>query len=158
MKGKEMIIGVILIIVGIGLDQLTKYIAITNFATDIKVIDNFFSLVYVENTGAAWGMMKGRMWLFYLVALISLGIFTYMMKDFDLKVNTVYSISLILLIAGTLGNFIDRIFRGFVVDFLSFNFGSYQFPVFNLADTFLTIGIVILIIDVLFGKSANIMK
>lgn len=153
-----MLLGIILIVVGIGLDQLTKYIASVYFINQIKIIDNFFTLVYVENTGAAWGMMKGKLWLFILISILALGIFIYMMKDFNLKTHTIYSISLILMVSGSIGNLIDRLFRGYVIDFLQFDFGSYTFPIFNLADSFLTIGIGILIIDVLFGKSSQLMK
>jgi signal peptidase II len=158
MKGKNMLIGIILIVLGIGLDQISKVIAHTYFRNEIKVIDNFFSLVYVENTGAAWGMMKGRLWLLIIVALVALGIFAYLMKDFNLQTKPVYSISLILMVTGAIGNLIDRIFRGFVIDFLEFTFGNYHFPVFNLADSFLTIGVILLIIDVLFGKSSELLK
>ena len=75
------------------------------------------------------------------------------MKDFDLKNNFLYSISLILMISGTLGNFIDRVFRGEVIDFLHFIFFKYDFPIFNVADICLTIGVILLAISVLFGKS-----
>lgn len=153
-----MIIGIIIIIVAIGLDQLTKHLASVYFTSQVKIIDNFFSFVYRENTGGGWSIFEGRLWLFIIAGIIALGVFAYMMKDFNLKTNTVYSIALMLMIAGNIGNLIDRIFRGFVIDFLRFDFGSYTFPIFNLADSFLTIGIILLIFDILFGKSSQLLK
>jgi signal peptidase II len=157
-KVKIMIPGIILIIVGIVLDQVSKVIIKTYLVQKVSVIGDFFELIYVENRGAGWGMFKGQLWFLIIVTFVALGIFTYLMKDFDLKNRSMYSISLILMVAGTFGNFIDRIFRGYVIDFLQFNFGSYTFPTFNIADSFLTIGVIILAIDVLFGKSGHLIK
>jgi len=157
-KVKNMIPGIILIVVGIILDQVSKILIKTYLVKKVSVIGDFFELIYVENRGAGWGMFKGQLWFLIMVTLIALGIFTYLMKDFDLKNRTMYSISLILMVSGTFGNFIDRIFRGYVIDFLQFNFGSYSFPTFNIADSFLTIGVIILAIDVLFGKSGHLLK
>ena len=116
-KVKNMIPGIILIVVGIMLDQVSKILIKTYLVKKVSVIGDFFELIYVENRGAGWGMFKGQLWFLIIVTLIALGIFTYLMKDFDLKNRTMYSISLILMVSGTFGNFIDRIFRGYVIDF-----------------------------------------
>jgi signal peptidase II len=75
------------------------------------------------------------------------------MKDFDLKENTLYSVCLILIVSGTIGNFIDRIFLGYVRDFLTFDFIS--FPSFNFADMCMTIGVILLMFEILFGATGK---
>jgi|SRR5690554_1754079 len=161
---KGMLIGIGIIIFVIIIDQITKGLAISYLKEgnkSVKIIDGFFHLTYVENSGGAWGMFAGRMWGFIVVTLVALAIFAYLMKFFDLKERTIFSIALILMISGTLGNFIDRIFRGYVVDFLDFyifGYNGYNFPVFNFADICLTIGTSLLIFDILFGKSSHFLK
>lgn len=159
MKVKKMILGIGLILLGIAIDQITKYIAIVQLRDQpsVPVIKSFFELTYVENTGGAWGALGGHLWLFITVTIIALGIFAYLMKDFNLQTHPFYSISLILIITGTIGNFIDRLFRGFVVDFLNFYIFGYDFPVFNFADMCLTVGVGILLVDIIFGKSGHLL-
>lgn len=155
-----MIIAIIIIIFGIILDQVTKHIAVVELRNtpQVTIIKDFFYLTYVENKGGAWGIFQGKLWLLIIVTVISLAAFTYLMKDFDLKQHTFYSIAMTMIIIGTIGNLIDRLFRGFVIDFLNFYIFGYDFPVFNVADICLTVGVFILIIDVLFGKSGHILK
>lgn len=160
-KIKQMLFGIILVIIGVVIDQVTKIIAINMLdgKGSVKVINKFIYFTYTENTGAAWGIFSGKMWLLYVITLLALGVFTYMLKDFDLKNNTIYSISMVLIITGTFGNFIDRLFRKFVVDFIEVNFFFYKdFPVFNFADMCLTIGVTLLIIDIMFGKSRHLIQ
>jgi signal peptidase II len=162
-KGKfiNMLIGLGFIVLGVAIDQITKLIALNSLKGKgtVKVIDNFFYLTYAENTGGAWSIFSGKMWIFYIITMIALGMFVYMLKDFNLKDNTFYSISMILIITGTLGNFIDRVFRRAVIDFLDFNIFSYKdFPIFNVADICLTVGVAVLLLDILFGKSAHLLK
>ncbi len=159
------VLGIIIIIVGIAIDQITKQIIIDNIkiiGTDsfgrpipepIVVIKDFFSITYAENTGGGWSIFEGKMWFFYIITIIALIAFGYFMKDFDLKKYPIYSVSLILMITGTLGNFIDRIFKKYVVDFLDFIFFGYDFPTFNFADMCLTAGVIGLVITILFRKS-----
>ncbi len=155
MKGKTMIIGILLISLFIVLDQITKAVAFKYFSLlqTYKCIPGLFRISLVENTGGAWGIFSGKMWFFIVITLLSLGIFAYLMKDFDLKENTMYSVCLILIITGTIGNFIDRIFLGYVRDFLTFDFMS--FPSFNLADMCLTIGTILLMFEILFGATGK---
>ncbi|MDD3191691.1 MAG: signal peptidase II [Bacilli bacterium] len=155
------------LIIGIGIlfDQITKILA-TAFIKDnpITVIPNFFSLDYLKNNGAAFGILQGQLWFFLVITVIALGVFVYMMKDFNLKEHKWYSIALLLIFSGTLGNLIDRVlhihltadgYTTYVIDFLHFHFFA---PHFNFADAYLTIGVAILIIDILFGKSGKILK
>ncbi len=145
-----MIYGLILITVLVILDQVTKLIVSTNMTLfqSNPVIDGFFQLSYHINDGAAWSMFRGQMWLFYIITVLALGIFSYYFKSVDFKNKKVYSIGISLMIAGTIGNFIDRIRIQGVVDFLDFNIFGYDFPVFNVADICLNVGVVLFIIAV----------
>ncbi len=166
-KMKMLIIGIIFIILGVIIDQVTKQIIIATIKISgydsmgrpipvpVEVIKGFFSITYVENTGGGWSIMAGKLWFFYIITVIALFAFGYFMKDFDLKVYPLYSFSLILLISGTLGNFIDRILKKYVVDFLDFIIFGYDFPTFNFADICLTLGVIGLLIAIFFHKSPN---
>lgn len=152
MRYKRMIIGIILIVVGIVIDQLTKILSFKYLELNktYKAVPGF-KFYLLENDGAAWGIFSGKMWLLIIITLLAFGFFVYLMKDFDLVENPIYSASLILIISGTFGNFIDRIFLGYVRDFLTFSF--FNFPSFNFADMCLTIGVFFLTLDILFGET-----
>ncbi len=155
MKGKSMIIGIILIVVLIILDQVTKIVAFKYFSPlqTYKCIPGLFRISLVENTGGAWGILNGKLWFFIVITTIALGVFAYLMKDFDLQANTMYSVCMILIISGTIGNFIDRILLRYVRDFLTFDFMS--FPSFNFADMCMTIGVILLMFEILFGATGK---
>jgi signal peptidase II len=134
----------LLIIAGLlFIDQLTKTIVMRNMDLyqSIEIIPNFFSFTSHRNTGAAWSMMEGRMVFFYIITIIAVSIFLYfLIKDGDIVNKKVYTYSLLFIIAGALGNFIDRLIYKEVVDFLDFVIFKYNFPVFNVADILLTLG------------------
>ena len=112
----------------------------------IKIIDNFFYITYVRNTGAAWSILSGKQLFLILVSLfivISLFIYLYKKKTYTKIEKIGYS----MLIAGAVGNLIDRIVYGYVIDYLNFYIFNYNFPVFNFADTCIVIGIVLLCIS-----------
>jgi len=153
-KIKKMIIGLILITIGIGIDQLTKYLAFRylDFGRDYKCIPGVFRFYLVENTGAAWGILPNQLWFFIAITSVALVFLGYLAKYFDLKENPLFSASYILITIGTIGNFIDRVFnKGIVRDFVTFDFMS--FPSFNFADMTLTVGVIFLAFDILFGQS-----
>jgi len=152
MKVKQIILGITLIIFGVVIDQVTKVLSfkIFEFGKEYKSLPGF-KIVLVKNPGAAWGVLANKMWFLILVTLAAFGFFIYLMKDFDLQENPIFSASLILLFCGTIGNFIDRITLGYVRDFVTFSF--INFPSFNFADMCLTIGVIFLSIDILFGKT-----
>ena len=134
------------------LDFMTKQWAAT-FQVNQSVIDGFFYLAYSRNTGAAWSILSGNQWLLALISLtvgISLGY--YYLKNFQ-SFSLWNHVAINLFLSGTWGNFIDRAFfpEG-VIDFLSFHFGDYIFPTFNVADSVLTIGVIILIAASLFER------
>ena len=119
---KKMIWGFVIIIGCIGLDQITKAIARSSLKPkgSITIIKNFFKFTYVENKGGAWGAFSGKLWLFIIITVFALGVMFYLLKDFNLQNNKMYSIGLCLIIAGAIGNFIDRLALKYVTDFLDF--------------------------------------
>lgn len=133
---------IIIIIITIFVDQISKYGALMKLidSKPIVLIENFFQLNYVENYGAAWGILKDqRHFLVILTILIVIALATYIKTNKNL--SKLSSISISLIIGGAIGNLIDRIKMGYVVDFLDVNFGSfYDFPVFNFADSFIVVG------------------
>ncbi len=144
------------------IDQLTKrYIALTMaLGEKIIVINDFFYISSHRNTGGAWGILTDQMIVFYLITLVSFVLFYFLIKDIDFKNKKVYSIAITLLIAGAIGNFIDRLLFQEVVDFLDFYIFSYDFPIFNVADMCLVIGMFlfgydILLEDVIHAKNKN---
>lgn len=141
---KKKYLYIILFIVGLVLiDQISKLLVVNYLSDKIVLINNFFSLDYVKNTGAAFGFFSGN--IFFLV-LITLALVIYLIyelkQNIEKKFNLVF---IILIISGAIGNLIDRVFRGFVVDFISFILFNSQMPVFNIADIFVTCGVAELI-------------
>ncbi len=127
------------------IDQFTKHLIVTYFALgeSISLIDGFFSLTYVRNFGAGFSIMQGQSLFFYIITPIAIIGFVYLLLK---SKNIIEKIAVMMMIAGALGNFIDRITTIYVVDFLDFVIFSYDFPVFNIADCFLTVGVFILLI------------
>jgi len=138
------------------LDQITKiWIETTMYLGEsIEVIKDFFYITFVQNTGAAWSILEGQMWFFYVITAVALGAMFYFFKD--TKENEWWlRLALILLIAGTLGNFIDRLTLQYVRDFLDFVIFGYDFPVFNVADISLCVGVGMVALETLFYKGEN---
>lgn len=129
----------------VSLDQYTKSIILNYFELyeSKTIIDGFFSLTYVQNFGAGFSIMQNARTTFLIITPICLIGFTYLfIKSNDRLSKT----ALLLMISGTIGNFIDRIVRIYVVDFLDFIIFGWDFPIFNVADIFLTIGVCLYII------------
>ncbi|MGL5978613.1 MAG: signal peptidase II [Erysipelotrichaceae bacterium] len=149
MNKKTMTIHGLSILAILILDQITKVWVNTNMALgeSITIFDNFFAITNAHNTGAAWSILEGRMGFFYLVSVIALvGLSIYYFKTHHFEVITRWG--LVLMIAGTLGNFIDRLAFQYVRDFLDFIVFSYDFPIFNIADMALVIGVGLILLDV----------
>ncbi len=152
----ELIIIVILLV----LDQVSKYLVQLNLSpvgTSVPVIDGLLQLTNVHNTGAAWGMLDGFRWLFIPMTLIVAAVLVYVIIRFNKKLTVFSRITLALLFAGAIGNFIDRVLLTYVRDFLDIT-PLFSFPVFNVADSALSIGCVMLVIDALFLKGKSIFE
>lgn len=144
-----------LILLLILIDQISKYLVSINLQNTggFKIIEGVFNLTYVENRGAAFGLMQGRQSFFIVatVLVVVAGIY-YVKKEKYTTKSQKYFISMIL--SGAVGNLIDRIRLGYVVDFLDFEFiWSY---VFNFADIMVVIGTILFAISILFEKGGNI--
>lgn len=129
------------------IDQIIKY-AFGNLITGFVLIPNFLSFVYAENKGVAFSMLSGNRFFIIGVSLILLFVLITMLKN-DLKSNdnkTLLSFSYGLLFGGIFGNLIDRVIRGYVIDYVSLKIFGYYFPIFNLADVAITVGVILLVI------------
>jgi signal peptidase II len=145
---------IILIIIGglVAIDQISKIWAVNTLGSgqDILVWENVFHLTYIQNRGAAFGMLQGKQWLLIPVTiLVLIGMIVYFKKLPSTKSGTWAKVSLVLIISGAIGNLIDRILLSYVRDFLYFRL--IDFPVFNIADTFVVIGVGVLLLVILFG-------
>lgn len=144
-----MILYVLVIILGIYIDQLTKWLAVTLLRgnSSFPLWDGVLHFTYVENPGAAFGMMKDYRWLFMIISVIAIAGMLFYIFKYRPK-NLLMGLSLSLIISGGIGNMIDRIMLGYVVDFIDFTL--INFAVFNLADSWVCIGAVLLIAYMLF--------
>lgn len=148
---------ILLIIVSIFLlDRITKVLVINKLTLgkSLSVIDGFFNITYVNNHGAAFGIMDGKV---IFIVVVSVLIFAYLIyeirKDSHSKLITT-SISFV--IGGLLGNLFDRVVYGHVIDFLDFNFFGHDFAIFNIGDSFIVIGTILLAIGFLLEeRNAN---
>lgn len=130
------------------IDQGTKYLIVTRLELQeqIPVIGNFFLITSHRNRGAAFGILEGQQWFFFIVtAIVVAGIVWYLNKAKATRKLLPTALGLVL--GGALGNFLDRMLAGEVVDFLQFNFGTYTFPIFNVADSCIVIGVGLIILD-----------
>lgn len=141
---------VVLLVAVILLDQLTKWgiQSTIDLNESIEIIPGFFSLTYVHNTGAAWSMLEGKMVFFYIITIIFLIGMVYFYRTLD-KNDWLSRIGVVLMIAGALGNFVDRLFLQYVRDFLDFIILGYDFPVFNVADISLCVGVGCIVLSML---------
>lgn len=142
-KKSNIILVVILVSVLLGIDLLLKYL-VSTYLTTVNIINNFFSLTYVLNDGAAFSLFASRTYLLILIALICLFFIIYELKN-NLN-DRVLSIGYSLVLAGLLGNFLDRLMDGYIIDYLSFKILGYNYPIFNFADILIVVGIIIVII------------
>ena len=136
----------------VGLDQLTKYLALTHLdeATSVPWIRGVVHFMLVRNEGAAFGMFSDHRWVFMVfssVAIVGLGVYLFRFCKADMWIKT----ALAMVIGGGIGNMIDRVAMGSVVDFIELPFLwlpvlNMYFPIFNVADSFVTVGVVILIV------------
>ncbi|WP_413301418.1 signal peptidase II [Bacillus sp. 1P10SD] len=132
------------------LDQITKWLIVSkmNLGDSIPIIDNILYITSHRNRGAAWGILQGQMWLFYVITIIVIVAIMYYIQK-AAKGKWLLGVSLALMLGGAIGNFIDRVVRKEVVDFIHTYIFTYNFPVFNIADSALVVGVVVLMIQML---------
>ena len=151
MKNKEDIFKTLTVV--LLLDQIVKLIICQKMKVNqmITVIPKFFSLFYVKNTGAAFSILKNNTSLIVVISCIVLSIIDWYIKQ-NRKISKLEKTALGLITGGIVGNLIDRVLHHAVIDYLYFQFGSYGFPVFNIADIAITIGVVLMIVDMFRDK------
>ncbi|ADO76885.1 signal peptidase II [Halanaerobium praevalens] len=140
------------------LDQLTKFIFRINFLEGEKytLIDQFLTLTFLKNRGAAFGILSGQRNLFILLTILFFVFIIYMYK-FELPAKKSVEFGTAFLLAGGISNLIDRLFLHYVTDFIAFNlFGFYNLPVINFADIFIFFGVLILIYQLLFSVDRGV--
>jgi len=141
-------ITIVLSIIFFFIDYFSKYLVINRMPLGIskKVINNFFYITHINNEGAAFSILNGKtIFLIIISIIIIVMLINYVRKNIIKDKLSIISISLV--IGGSLGNLLDRITKGYVVDFLDFHVFGYNFPVFNIADTFITVGVFLLFIS-----------
>ena len=139
------------IVVLVSIDQFSKYLITQNLfdgVKEIKLIDNFFYITNVKNYGAGFSILQNQRIFLIIITIIAIIFVAYLLIK-SKNSESLNRVCYILIIGGAIGNLIDRITLGYVVDFLDFYIFGYDFPVFNLADCFLTVGCFLLIISIL---------
>ena len=151
-------LGLLVAVLAIGLDQVTKWWILASVMDPPRIINvtPFFNVVLVWNRGISFGMFSNEsmagVWILSFLALIIVGfLFNWLRKAESKRV----AISLGLIIGGALGNVIDRAVHSAVLDFLDFYIGSVRWPAFNAADSFITVGAILLILDSLFSRGSD---
>lgn len=152
-----MIIAIIVAVVLVAFDQITKYLIVQNMelGESVPVIPGLLDFTYTHNDGMAFGLgSESFRWIFIAVTLLVCGILIYMMTKSDFK-SKLYYAAATCIVAGGIGNLIDRVLNGYVVDFLALSFFP---PVCNIADYCVTIGTVLLLVFIVFyyGKTKKV--
>lgn len=130
----------------VSVDQLTKWLAVLSLkgADAAVVIPHVLGFSYVENRGAAFGILQGQRWLFLVFTAIVMITMLALLLFGKFRKQHLFNISITLIVAGGVGNFIDRLIHGYVVDFLQVLL--FEFPVFNVADCYVVVGSILLLV------------
>ncbi|MBU3180128.1 signal peptidase II [Clostridium psychrophilum] len=141
---------ILIVFIGLLLDRLSKLwaLSVLKQSNGTIIIKDFFKLEYLENRGAAFGILQNKLILLALVTLIVIGVMIYYIIKYKPK-SKFLRISFALIISGALGNLYDRLFYKYVVDFILFHYKDiYNFPTFNIADSLVVVGTLILAISI----------
>ena len=142
MRKKPYIIAFLFFLVDLISKQLITHII--NLGESYNIIDKFFYITYVQNKGAAWSILEDQRILLLIISVIVLFLINkYMNKE---NLSNIECLSYGMIIGGIVGNLFDRVVYGYVIDFLDFKLFGYNYPIFNLADSFIVIGIIIMIV------------
>ena len=156
-KNKKILLIIFIILISICIDQIVKQIVIKNvFNSSIQIIKGVLNFTYVENTGGAYGIGSNNILIFIIINIIILGILMKFAISKREEIDTISLIAISLIIAGGIGNLIDRVARGYVIDFIDIN-PVFKYPVFNIADIFVVTGCIVIAIDLIYRtiKSKN---
>ncbi len=145
MNKKIVIIGIIALVI----DQITKSV-MQIYDVHFDIISNFLSFNYLQNTGAAWSILEGKQYLLIGISIVML-ILVYNMS-FSYENRLWSNISFGFLFGGIIGNLFDRVLYGFVRDFIDINLFGYNYPVFNIADIAIVLGVLILLVSTFKGE------
>ena len=150
-----MIFNLILTTILVIIDQITKYLTVQNIELGevIEFIPNIVSLTYIRNTGAAFSILEGQMWFFYIVTTIVVAVLIYYMYT-EARNDRFLGVLLAVILAGAIGNFIDRLVLQYVVDMIKLEF--IDFAIFNVADSYLTVGVILLFIYTIYQERKGV--
>lgn len=151
MSKKVYIISIIIFII----DQISKSIISTYLKLNesIEIIKDFFYIRYINNTGASWGILENNRILLIILSIIA--IIILLRYSYSFKKTKLNTFGFGFLLGGILGNLSDRLIYGYVKDFFDFIIFNYDFPIFNIADIFIVLGVIILIISIIRGEDSN---
>ena len=150
---KQYIFAALGVVILVLLDQYTKLLAIAHLKDQSAFVlwNNVFELHYLENRGAAFGIFQNQRWFFVIMTVVILVIVSWFYGRTPVEKRYLpLRICMIILTAGAIGNFIDRLTRGYVVDFFNFYIFGYDFPVFNVADIVINVGCGLFFVYILF--------
>lgn len=140
---------IILTIIFFLIDIFSKYLItrLMLFGESITIIDNFLNITYVKNTGAAWSILNNNTLIVTIISIIIISFLIWYIYINSKNNNKFEKIGYALVLGGALGNLFDRLVYGYVIDFIDIYIFNYDYPIFNLADTFIVIGVIILFIS-----------
>ncbi|MGC8502172.1 signal peptidase II [Desulfurella sp.] len=157
LKKHKYFFGVSLTLLFFAIDWISKhYLAKVTINHTITIIPNFFNLVYVQNTGVAFGFLahlSGIYRFIFLIAISAIVVIIAFYFMFEENTSKTLFIGLTMLAGGALGNLYDRIVHGYVLDFFDFYIKTYHYPAFNFADSFITVGILLILYDKISKKN-----
>lgn len=159
---KHIFLSSFFIILLIFIDQYTKFWAKNNFQNkdNLILIRNVLEFTFLKNTGAAFSFMSNNSFFRLIMGIITpifcIYMFYLLIKMYKSKNNILFPISIILIISGAIGNYIDRMVNSYVIDFIYFSL--INFPVFNVADTYVSVGFFLLILLIFFNKEEDILN
>ena len=155
---KKLVLLIIVIILIIAIDQIIKFSVFYNlYNSSIGVINGILNLTYVQNTGGAFGIASNNIIIFILVNLVIIGMLLRFVLIKIKELNNLEIISISLIISGGIGNLIDRVFRGYVIDYIDIS-PIISYPVFNFADICIVIGVIIIAVDLIINRKSMQVK
>lgn len=151
---KKWLLILAIVLVCLGIDQLSKIIAINNLIEyhSVVIINKFFYWTLCYNTGGAWSIFSNSTWLLSIISIVALGLIIFTVYK---SKNLMYDIAASVFMGGLLGNLLDRLIQGKVTDFIDFVIFGYDFPVFNIADIFICISAVFIVLSILKEEKVN---